>query len=178
MTAAKTYLLIKGAEVVAGYGWPMHREFVYQVAYIYALNPLSSSASKTTINNLISMGIGALMIAGTWLSYKIGFESLLQRISKDYATPPYSQVFQWISASTFLSMGAEVVSKEMVLAGFGPRATTSKTAKIVMLLQGASIQYGVAQLLNRHGFSFSDGYITLSFAMLGKNIVDIISAKE
>lgn len=179
MTAAKTYLFIKGAEAIARGGWPIHRGFIYQVAYIYALNSFNFESSQTALaHGLFSIGFGALVVGGTWASYKIGFEGLLQRMIKDYVTPPYSQVFKWITASIFLDFGAELVSDRMIMAGFGPQATASKTAKIAKLILAASIQYGMAQLLKRYGFSFSDGYINFSLAMLGGSVGSILSSKK
>ncbi|MCP5506004.1 MAG: hypothetical protein H7A38_03875 [Chlamydiales bacterium] len=179
MTSVKTYVFIKGAEAIAKRGMPIHRGFIYQMAYIYALNSFGSGNTKGS-NFLGELGAlllpGAWITARIWLTEKVGIGNLFRKFTGSYQTPPLMEVFSWTVLSQLAYMSVDELLLRVVEATNRLDDATRNTMRKVTVLVDLFIKYTTANRLNSYGFSISPPF--RNFILFIEGIFVVIALKK
>lgn len=159
LTAAKTFLFVKGAEAIVNQGWPIHRGFIYQIAFLYATENIGGREVRSMVCLGFGMVDGAFLTGLIWLAVKIGLVGALQRLNRNVVIPPYSQIFAWVVVFSSLAKGSVVVSRDVIEMAFGPKKAQNNMNMVLMAkgIMEIFIAYRMTQTFSHHDFSILFG---------------------
>jgi|GEM_PF-4013389 hypothetical protein len=181
MTAVKTFVFIKTAEAIAKLGWPLHQKFIYQAAFIYAINSLERN--DYGLSGVKAMLNGVLLVALIWMLSKMRFDALCRKLNLAWETPPHFHVFVYFStanlidqvsiklwneitsfrygsnmpdeATSFCNVIAPTIIAWVIIGVVGHDVTGASALGSTLIILGALAEQGFNYILNprgRHGF--------------------------
>jgi hypothetical protein len=167
MTAAKTFIFIKGAEAIVNRGWPVHQGFIYQAAFMYALNSFNDNPFISLLYGWESMMFAALMTGLFWIVYRIGLDSLIQKIVPSYAMPSYSEIFAWNFIGSAPCSLLSSIALSAASLGLEEKAfeDCKKFIQIAEIVTHYLFLYGFPRMLNTYGLSLNDKFVCVNAAL-------------